>query len=713
MGTKSRTVSSPNPNIRIRPNGIGRSPKMGRVQQIQPYQLGELVETPLGLRRITGVAPFTINVDLGPRSRLVASVAAGATTFTVKGITPDVELSANDVLIVGDAVSSYRETVKVASAVTITTSNTTISISSGFKNDHKRDTLVVVQKLPPDFSGAFVELEELKILGEDSYAYVIPSVPKSPRYISRTGETGNDDVKNESLPTEFDPTQNFTRYEAPRKEDIMPLLNASAFPATPDSVYLSYQLYLVGRNSDNTARPRVDREGLPIPGDPSVGDPIIEGKEPMVLTVDILESGAEKNAALTAAFGSTVSNMIVCKFNIPTAFDPTAIDRAVRFPGLLRERMFRNPGENVDFTTLLPISTDALGTSILLSHQTPDDLETDAQRVAQGLFGAFNCAANSQKRPPLRPFQYEVGDIYEVLGNQALYLFISASEDDVAIAEQMHLTVELSGTFSTTAGSTTVTGVGTSFTTELKALSTGKKECVIRFAGREQTHRIQSITNDTTLVLTSPVSNTQSGVKAFKASFSNVPIMKDQFLVMDPVEVLGSYIEFNGTSTSGKDNAGFISSRVFLELPRGQPRWSSNRALDSGKGDETGFVDAFQSPEDQPNESFGFYVGKNEESLPFMRALNSTGETILDGRAKLTGFIFTAPRVEAQELKKIRQRSGFYKAKVFPHTGFFPKLEDRPTGPPEGWEPRQRTIQRTLVKALKDLSLNVKKQMRD
>ncbi len=718
LGTKSRTISAPNPNIRTRPNGLGRSPKMGRVQQLQPYQLGELVETPIGLRRITGIAPFTINVDLGPRSELTADVDAGATSITVKGVNTDVPLQANDVIIIGDKVSSSRETVKVSSTVTLSSSNTTISLSSPLQNTHKKRTLVVVQKLPPDFKSQLIEIEELKILGEDSYAFVIPSVPKSPRYISRTGETGNDDVKNEALPTDFDPTSNFTRYESPRKEDIMPLLAATSLPAVPDSTYLPYQFYLVGRNSDNTARPRFDRLGEEIAGDPALGTPVLEGKDPMVLTVDVLELGSsEANHALTEAVGSVVSNQMVLKFNVPTAFDPTLPSgvREEAFHSLLREVLFRNPGQLRDATSLLPVTTDALGTQINLSHQTPDDIETDATRVANGLFGAFNCAANSSVRPGLFPYQYELAAQISVPGGsyQAIYVLIQTGQNDAAFAQQMHQTVELSGTVSTTASSTTVTGVGTSFTTELKAASTNKKECIIRFAGSEQNYVVQSITNDTTLVLQGAPGVTYSGVKAFKTSFSNVPIIKDQFLVMDPSEVLGAYIEFNGTSTSGKDNAGFISPRVFLELPLGQPRWSSKRALDNGKGDETGFVDAFQSPEDQPNETFGFYVGKNEESLPFIRCHNPTGETILDGRVKLSGYIFNAPRVEAQELKKIRQRSGFYKAKLFPHTGFFPKLEDRPTGPPEGWEPRAKKIQRTLTQTLKDLSIDVKKQMRN
>ena len=176
--------------------------------------------------------------------------------------------------------------------------------------------------------------------------------------------------------------------------------------------------------------------------------------------------------------------------------------------------------------------------------------------------------------------------------------------------------------------------------------------------------------------------------------------------------MLNQRIEFRGTTTTNSDNTGSISQKVFLQLPQGQTRWSSKKALDNGKNEETGFIDCNQSPEDSPNETFGFYVGKNEESLPYMKSLNKTGETILDGRVKLSGFIIDAPRVEAQELKKLQQRAGYYKAKLFPHTGFFPNLNDRPDGPPDGWEPRSRRVKRTLLESLSELSTDVKKEIR-
>jgi hypothetical protein len=95
-----------------------------------------------------------------------------------------------------------------------------------------------------------------------------------------------------------------------------------------------------------------------------------------------------------------------------------------------------------------------------------------------------------------------------------------------------------------------------------------------------------------------------------------------------------------------------------------------------------------------------------------LKVSNKTGETILDGRVKISGFIIDAPRVEAQELKKIQQRAGYYKAKLFPHTGYFPNLSDRPDGPPDGWEPTSRRQTRNLLQALSDLSAEVKKEMR-
>ena len=114
LGTKSRSITGPNENIRSRPNGLGRSPRMGRVQQISPYQLGELVETPMGLRRIKGITPFTMNVDLGPRGQLSATAPKGSTTISVKAFNISVSFAVGDVLILGGPSDSYRETVKIS-----------------------------------------------------------------------------------------------------------------------------------------------------------------------------------------------------------------------------------------------------------------------------------------------------------------------------------------------------------------------------------------------------------------------------------------------------------------------------------------------------------------------------------------------------------------------------------------------------------------------
>ena len=713
LGTKSRTISAPNPNIRTRPNGLGRSPKMGRVQQLAPYQLGELVETPIGLRRIKGVSPITINVDLGPQSTLNAAVTKGSTTFTVNAFKLQVPLAVGDVLIVGNSVDSYRETVKVSSAVTTSsTGTTTISISPGFVNSHAKNDKVVIQKLPPNFPGEFVEIDELKILGDDSYAYVIPSVPKSPRYISRTGDVGNDEAKNEEEATTIDATSNFQRYETIRIEDVVPLLNASSFPQRVLSLNFPYQLYLVGRNSDGTERKKIDRNS----DDSSSPSAVIEGKEPMTLTVKILErGGAEHQHAETQFAGSYIGNTRALKFDLPANFhvtDPLSIRKQL-FADELFGAMFRESLETNLVATLLTTTITGVGSDFHLSHLPSPDIETQAERSSSGfpIEPGYETALGSSQVPATVPYPYfaAIND-RDLSTDGAVYLFLEDTSPDHAIAQQMHQTLQISGTVTFSDGSASVTGVGTSFTTEL---STSGRKSVIRFEGSTQNYTISSITDNTNLTLGSSAIGSGSAKKAFITSFENVPLIKGQFFVSSASDVLNQRVEFRGTSTAGKDNAGFISGRVFLELPRGQPRWSSKKALDNGKGDETGFVDAFQSPEDQPNETFGFYVGKNEESLPFMKMSNNTGETVLDGRVRLTGYIFDAPRVEAQELKKIRQRSGFYKARLFPHIGFFPKLEDRPDGPPEGWEPRKKTIKRTLTQAMSDLSLEVKKQMRD
>lgn len=715
LGTKSKTISSPNPNIRTRPNGLGRSPKMGRVQQLAPYQLGELVETPIGLRRIKGVSPITINVDLGPQSTLNAAAATGSTTFTVNAFKLQVPLAVGDVVVVGNSVDSYRETVKVSSAITTnSTGTTTISISPGFVNSHAKNDKVVIQKLPPNFPGEFVEIDELKILGDDSYAYIIPSVPKSPRYISRTGDVGNDDVKNEEEATTIDPTSNFQRYETIRIDDVVPLLNASSFPQRVLSLNFPYQLYLVGRNSDGTERKTIDINSNES-SDPSA---VIDGKDPMILTVKMLErGGAEHQHAETLVLGSYNGISRALKFDLPANYQ-TPVPLSVRktlFANELFARMFRESLATGVEATLLTTTISGVGSDFFLSHLPSPDIETQAERSSSGFptEPGYETALGSSVVPLAVPHPYlAVGNGPDLSSDSAVYLLLETNIADQAQAEIMHQTLQITGTVTFSDGSTSVTGIGTSFTTEL---STSGRKSVIRFEGSKQNYRISSIADNTNLTLDAltPATGSGSSKKAFITSFENVPLIKGQFFVSNPTDVLNQRVEFRGTSTAGKDNAGSISGRVFLELPRGQPRWSSKRALDNGKGDETGFIDAFQSPEDQPNETFGFYVGKNEESLPFMKMSNNTGETVLDGRVKLTGYIFDAPRVEAQELKKIRQRSGFYKARLFPHTGFFPKLEDRPNGPPEGWEPRHRTIKRTLTETMSELNLEVKKQMRN
>ena len=157
----------------------------------------------------------------------------------------------------------------------------------------------------------------MKILGEDSYAYIIPSVPKSPRYIGRTGDVGNDDVKNEERFTALDPTKNFTQYEAPTPEMLKPLLDSNTFPVVTDFEPLHYQLYFLGFNSDGTARTIQDRTE---PDDPiQVGD---DTKDPMVLTVEILERGsAEHQNVDTHVFGQYTANQTrAVKFNMPSGF---------------------------------------------------------------------------------------------------------------------------------------------------------------------------------------------------------------------------------------------------------------------------------------------------------------------------------------------------------------------------------------------------------
>ena len=727
LGTKSRTIIGANPNIRSRPNGLGRSPRMGRVQQINPYQLGELVETPMGLRRIKGIMPFTMNVDLGPRGELSSTASKGATTISVKKFNTSVDFAIGDVLIIGGPNDSYRETVKVGTAVTITSSSVTVSLSTALKNSHSKGELVVSQKLPPDYDGEFVEVEELRILGDNKYAYVIPSVPKQPRYISRTGSFGDDTAKNEETPTDLDTTDNFRRYEALRDATLR--RHAQETSATNADIGTNfYQLYLLGFNEDGSIRPSffpTTAEG----GEEDLLNPNeSDTKNPMLLTATLLEkNSAEAIHVWNQTNGGTyVAQNFFYKLDVPPNFSDILLsypsERATAFQEEIRSSLVSAEGRIFGAGLITDTPRGYVLKAFFSKPPPAEAFPTLAKYNAWNSISvpAFKNAATATNSGydadidiGFAPTISRVFFIPDPSGHRSVYLEtdVPTSKTNADQATEMVQSIELTGTVSASSGSTTLTGSGTSFTSELSDTS-GNRKSIIYIEGLPGKHIITNIASDTSLTLGSAVNANISGKKAFKTSFEELPILRITFRILDAEKMLGQRVIFRGTSTTGKDNAGSISQRVFLNLPQGQPRWSSKKALNSGKGENTGFIDAFQSPEDSPNETFAFYVGKNEESLPFLKASNKTGETILDGRVKLSGFMIDAPRVEAQELKKIRQRAGYYKAKLLPHTGYFPNLDDRADGPPDGWEPQSRRNTRNLLESLRALSADVKKEIR-
>lgn len=740
MGTKSRTLTSPSTNIRSRPNGLGRSPRMGRVQQVSPYQVGELVETPMGLRRIMGISPFTMNIDLGPRGELTAKAISGATTISVKNFNKSVSFDVGDLLIVGGTTDSFRETVKIGTAVTISSSTVSVSLSTALKNSHRAGVLVVSQKLPPDYDGEFIEVEELRILGDDKYAYVIPSVPKQPRYISRTGAFGGDDAKDQLSPTNLDVTDNFTRYESVPIDFIRSALTWTFTGSIPMDVGLQlYRMYMLGYNNDGTARPSHDSIGDQSEEYRINRDATITG-DPMFINATLLENGtADKIAIYTkwrlsqGAYTYSTGDeeqLHFFQFLIPTYFQQGVAEaiRALEWSNLIVTNWFLLQGDGVQMGFLPYVEGGDTGYSVALGFGATtldiDFFSADAEGTAASNFAAYNAVPNPykifQRQQGISPGTFEANNYFQSTTNeggdsvQAAFMYLvptSSTPTDERIASQRPAMEQISGTASGSDSSANITGVGTSFTSQLSATA-GKRTRIVRFEGSSTNYTIQSITNDGALVLTGNAGHNFSGAKIFVVDFVDQVLSRSDFLLYDAEKALAQRAEFRGTSTTSSDKSGQISQRVFLQLPQGQTRWAAKKALDSGKNENTGFIDAFQSPEDSPNETFSFYVGKNEESLPYMKASNKTGETLLDGRVKISGYIINAPRVKAEELKKIHQRAGYYKAKLLPHSGYFPNLDDRPDGPPDGWEPRSRRQKRNLLESLRALSADVKKEMR-
>jgi len=662
-----------------------------------------------------GITPFSMNVDLGPRGKLAAKANSGATTISVKKFNKSVPFNVGDLLIIGGPTDSFRETVKIGTAVTISSSTVSVSLSSALKNSHQAGALVVSQKLPPDYDGEFIEVEELRILGDDKYAYVIPSVPKQPRYISRTGSFGDDTAKDQETGTDVDVTDNFRRYETIPTDILRSIIGqtGSNFRATVGEQF--YQLYVSGYNSDGTVRPYFE----PQDGEDVLRNSDADTKDPMLLTGTLIEKGSTEALAVWAATegGTYQPTHHYLRLNVPTNFPSIgvgAVAQAVEFNTFLREQFILFDGRTVG-VGLIPAQPDGYALVLDINQNPLSDVFPSVSA-----YNTWNSITAPAYKNPLNAgfggYVHESLFVYEantgVGSTPTLYLANNTTASDAVASIQMTQTIPISGTVSVSEGSTTVTGSGTAFTSELSSVS-GSRKSVLRFAGNSTNYTIASIAGNTSLTLSGMGALvTQSGSKAYITSFEDIPITKLDFFILDANALLNQRTEVRGTSTTNSDRTGEISQRVFLQLPQGQTRWAAKKALDSGKNENTGFVDAFQSPEDSPNETFGFYVGKNEESLPYMKTSNKTGETLLDGRVKISGYIIDAPRVEAQELKKIRQRAGYYKAKLLPHTGYFPNLSDRPDGPPDGWEPKSRREERNLLEALKALSAEVKKEMR-
>ena len=136
-------------------------------------------------------------------------------------------------------------------------------------------------------------------------------------------------------------------------------------------------------------------------------------------------------------------------------------------------------------TFLLPDHVRALGMIFLFSHQTPDDVETDADRAALGFptRPGFACAANSGAAPGFTPMDYMGAFLHRHGSEQYVYVVLATNTPDAEVALNMHCTEEITGTVSTTLGSKIVTGVGTQFTSELTT-GTSNKNSILRVEGR-------------------------------------------------------------------------------------------------------------------------------------------------------------------------------------------------------------------------------------
>lgn len=164
-----------------------------------------------------------------------------------------------------------------------------------------------------------------------------------------------------------------------------------------------------------------------------------------------------------------------------------------------------------------------------------------------------------------------------------------------------------------------------------------------------------------------------------------------------------------GFGNAHRVRVGLSSPKIFVDQPAGTRMFFASEANQSTFS-KTGFIDAHVSPEWEPNNTFGLWIGVGERSLPRFKILVDNGIDIINPRVRLVGVKYLIKPVSEREVKRMIARAGSFNYETIPTPNEAVKKVQALDSPAEGWyqhvkKMRSRGMNRTeYEQAISDTS---------
>lgn len=140
-----------------------------------------------------------------------------------------------------------------------------------------------------------------------------------------------------------------------------------------------------------------------------------------------------------------------------------------------------------------------------------------------------------------------------------------------------------------------------------------------------------------------------------------------------------------------KLRVGLSSPKIFIDQPTGTRMFFGSEANQLSFS-KTGFIDAHVSPEWEPNNLFGLWIGIGERSLPRFKILVDNGVAIENPRVRLVGVKYSIKPVGSSEVKKMMARSGSFNYETIPSANEAAEKVRGTDSPADGWHQHVRKM---------------------